>query len=292
MANIMHLLLCVRLMNQIRTETWAGLTSMHPCNLSRIRNCRKFILYAYMHFPNLLASLLCYVRNGLCSIHQPLLLFLLPSWAGPWCPVILAGSPGSPCAQKLYSWETGYPAPETSQLLIALVVKAHFWPGFTISAFTLWCAFSLWDCTAETKVRTTLYSTAEKASCESPISTELCQSCSSTCLSSSPHHLPPSLCPVNVAMLPWFSALLQMRFLSPLLKPFSRRSAKSSTCSISGSEAALEPLGGSLSFFLPYRVLNISYSMLPFLFPLSQRHRLSFCNPLPLVSCSLHRIIE
>lgn len=162
MANIMHLLLCVRLMNQIQTETWAGLTSMHPCNLSRIRNCRKFILYAYMHFPNFLASLLCCVRNGLCSIQQPLLLSLLPSWAGPWCSVILAGSPGSPCAQKLYSWETGYPAPETSQLLIALVVKAHFWPGFTISAFTPWCAFSLWDCTAETKVRTTLYSTAEK----------------------------------------------------------------------------------------------------------------------------------
>lgn len=93
--------------------------NMHPWNLSRIRNCRKSIWYAYTYFPNFLASLLCCTRNRLCSVQQLLLLSLLPSWAGPWCLVILAGSPGSPCALKLYSWETSYPAPVTLQLLIA-----------------------------------------------------------------------------------------------------------------------------------------------------------------------------
>lgn len=87
--------------------------------LRRTRNRRKLILYAYLPFPNLLASLCC-VRNRFCSIQQPvLLLSLLPTWAGPWCLVMLTGSPGLLCAWKPYSWETTYPAPVTLWLLTA-----------------------------------------------------------------------------------------------------------------------------------------------------------------------------
>lgn len=109
MANSICLLLGVRLKNSM-----ANMNSMDT-SFSRIRDCRKLILCASMYFPNFLASLLRCMRTRLCSAGGVAL--LAPQLSR--CLVIMAGSLGLPCAQKLYSWETHYPAPVTLQLLMA-----------------------------------------------------------------------------------------------------------------------------------------------------------------------------
>lgn len=64
-----------------------------------------------MYFPNFLASLLSCVRTRLCSADGVALL----------APQQVLGDHGRffGLAQKLYSWETHYPAPVTLQLLMA-----------------------------------------------------------------------------------------------------------------------------------------------------------------------------
>lgn len=178
----------------------------------------------YMHMCTILtflASLLSCMRTihlMLCSADGVAL--PAPQLSRTTVPADGGSSLGLSCAQKLYSWETHYPAPLTLQLLMAscgLSSLSHLDSLYQHSHYNVNLVYG----TTQLKLRGDWHFTPlqKKVSCKSPTSAELCQSCSFSCLSSSPNQLASSL-PLswkccNIASI---SLLSQMRFLSSLLK--------------------------------------------------------------------------
>lgn len=112
-------------------------------------------------FLAFLASLLSCVRTihlMLCSADGVAL--LAPQLSRTTVPGDHGSCLGLPCAQKLGdSLSSSCDSPASKgQLWFKLIIP----PGLTVSACTLPCEFSLWDCTAETKGRSALYPTTEK----------------------------------------------------------------------------------------------------------------------------------
>lgn len=284
MASSVCLLLGMRLIN----SNTANMNSMDTAS-SRIR---KWILYSHVHFLNVLASLLSCMRTRLCSADG--VAVLAPQLSRLTVPGDRGRLFGLALCPEAIQLETHHPAPVTAASNGQLWFKLIIAPGFTVSTFTLQREFSLWDCTAETKGRSTLYPTTEKGLLQvSYLSKVVSHAASLVSPAPLTNFLPPLLYLGKCRNIASISLLSQMRFLSSLLKQFSPRSAKSGW--VSGPvfhEQCFWFLAlpctralSSLTFcHLPHfclppcsQHLSLFVAILLFLF---QRHWLSLCNSL------------